>query len=84
MMRNCDVYSIALHSENLVLLGVNKYKSVPPLVPVKIEALCGRGIQGNNNYIIQVATALLILRLVFTFDFYFEQASVVGLTMSPF
>ena len=49
IMRNGDVYSIALRFENLLLLGVNEFESVPPLLPVKIEALSGRGIQGKNN-----------------------------------
>ena len=47
-MKNGDIYSIALTSDELVLLGVAEFEGLSPLVPVKIHALSGLGIRGNE------------------------------------
>ena len=54
VMRNGDVYSIALASKDLILLGVQEAYDLRPLVPVKIDALCGLEIQGWKNACIQL------------------------------
>ena len=56
VMRNGDVYSIALASRDLILLGVRKAYFLRPLVPVKIDALCGLEIQGSKNVYILLET----------------------------
>ena len=51
-MKNCDIYSIVLTSndDDLCMLGVAEFESLKPLVPVKIDALCGLGIRGNEQF----------------------------------
>ena len=49
VMKNGDVYSIALTPDDVAVLGVSGAKDLTPLVPVKLEALCGQEIKGKNN-----------------------------------
>ena len=50
VMKDGDVYSIALTSDDLAMLGVAKCEGLSPLVPMKISALCGLGIRGNEQF----------------------------------
>ena len=63
-MKNGDIYSIVLTSEELALLGVAEFEGLSPLVPVKIDALCGPGIRGNEPFRIKGKHFNLIYNLV--------------------
>ena len=47
-MKNGDVFSVALTSRDFMLLGVSESNALLPLVPVKVEAVCGLEIRGNS------------------------------------
>ena len=46
VMRNGDVYSIALTSKDVELLGTEGDATSLPLVPVRLDQLCGQEIKG--------------------------------------
>ena len=46
-MKNDDVYSIVRSSDDLFMLGLPELEGLSPLVPVKIDDLCGLGIRGK-------------------------------------
>lgn len=48
-MKNGDVYSIARSLSDMRLLGVSETSGLLPLVPIKIDALCGQAIRGNGD-----------------------------------
>ena len=49
VMKNGGVYCIALTSNDLELLGFEETKDLVPLVPIKIDGLCGLEIQGGQK-----------------------------------
>ena len=48
-MKGGDVYSIALTSDDLHLIGVADFGGLTPLEPVKVDAVCGLEIRGNDT-----------------------------------
>ena len=48
VLGNGDVFSIAMTSEDLEMLGIRDTSGLLPLVPVKIDALCGLELRGWN------------------------------------
>ena len=49
VMKGGDVYSIALTSDDLHLIGVADFGGLTPLEPVKVDAVCGLEIRGNDT-----------------------------------
>lgn len=46
VMKNGDLYSIALTCDSIELLCQETVKSLLPLIPVKFDELCGKEIRG--------------------------------------
>ena len=55
VMKNSDVYSMALASDDMELLGKENSETSLPLVPVKVDALCGQEIRGSSFSYLYVA-----------------------------